>query len=70
MVVEGEGVVTVDGKDVHLSQGEAIDIAQEDAHRMANNGGVNLVFIEIQQGEYFGEDDIVRLEDDYGRESA
>ncbi len=70
MVVEGEGVVTVDGKDVHLSQGEAIDIAQEDAHRMANNGGVNLVFIEIQQGEYFGDDDIVRLEDDYGRESA
>ncbi len=70
MVVEGEGVVTVDGKDIHLSQGEAIDIAQEDAHRMANNGGVNLVFIEIQQGEYFGEDDIVRLEDDYGREST
>ncbi len=70
MVVEGKGVVTVDGKDVHLSKGEAIDLAQEEAHRMANNGDENLTFIEIQQGEYFGEDDIVRLEDDYGREST
>ncbi len=70
MVVEGKGVVTVDGKDVQLSKGEAIDLAQEEAHRMANNGDENLTFIEIQQGEYFGEDDIVRLEDDYGRVST
>jgi len=70
MVVEGKGVVTVDGKDVHLSKGGAIDIAQEEAHRMANNGDEDLTFIEIQQGEYFGEDDIVRLEDDYGRVST
>ena len=70
MVVEGKGVVTVDGKDVQLSKGEAIDIDQEEAHRMANNGDEDLAFIEIQQGEYFGEDDIVRLEDDYGRVST
>jgi len=70
MVVEGKGVVTVDGKDVNLSKGEAIDLAQEEAHRMTNNGDENLTFIEIQQGEYFGEDDIVRLEDDYGRVST
>ncbi len=70
MVVEGKGVVTIDGKDIHLMKGEAIDIAQEEAHRMANNDDVDLVFIEIQQGEYFGEDDIVRLEDDYGRKST
>ncbi len=70
MVVEGKGVVTIDGKDIHLMKGEAIDIAQEEAHRMANNDDVDLVFIEIQQGEYFGEDDIVRLEDDYGRGST
>jgi mannose-6-phosphate isomerase-like protein (cupin superfamily) len=70
MVVEGNGVVTIDGKDVHLSKGKAIDIAQEEAHRMANNGDEDLTFIEIQQGEYFGEDDIVRLEDDYGRVST
>ncbi len=70
MVVIGTGVVTIDGRDIHLTKGEAIDIAQEEAHRMANNSDVDLVFIEIQQGEYFGEDDIVRLEDDYGRASA
>ncbi len=70
MVVEGKGVVTIDGKDVHLSKGEAIDIAQEEAHRMANSGDEDLTFIEIQQGEYFGEDDIIRLEDDYGRVST
>ncbi len=70
MVVEGNGVVTVDGKDVNLSKGETIDIAEEQTHRMANNGDEDLVFIEIQLGEYFGEDDIVRLEDDYGRVST
>ncbi|MHC4267406.1 MAG: phosphomannose isomerase type II C-terminal cupin domain [Planctomycetota bacterium] len=70
MVVEGNGVVTVDGKDVNLSKGETINIAEEQAHRMANNGYEDLVFIEIQLGEYFGEDDIVRLEDDYGRVST
>lgn len=69
MVVEGKGVVTVDGKDVCLLKGESIDIAQEGAHRMANKSDENLTFIEIQQGEYFGEDDIIRLEDDYGRVS-
>ncbi|HJO47622.1 MAG TPA: phosphomannose isomerase type II C-terminal cupin domain [Candidatus Scalindua sp.] len=67
MVVEGKGVVTIDGKDNHIEKGESIDIPQEAAHRMANNGDDDLTFIEIQQGEYFGEDDILRLEDDYGR---
>jgi mannose-6-phosphate isomerase-like protein (cupin superfamily) len=36
-------------------------------HRIENNGTDKIVFIEIQTGEYFGEDDIVRLEDDYNR---
>ncbi len=67
MVVDGKGVVTIDGKDNHIEKGESIDIPQEAAHRMANNGDGDLTFIEIQQGEYFGEDDIIRLEDDYGR---
>jgi len=69
MVVSGNGVVTIDGRDVRLSKGEAIDVAKEEAHRMANNGDEDLTFIEIQQGEYLGEDDIIRLEDDYGRVS-
>ena len=36
-------------------------------HRIENTGNVDLSFIEVQTGEYFGEDDIERLEDDYGR---
>jgi mannose-6-phosphate isomerase len=66
-VVEGTATVTLDG-DVHtVPTGGAIDIPQGAAHRMQNTGDVDLVFIEVQQGDYFGEDDIVRLEDDYGR---
>ncbi|MFQ5714932.1 MAG: glycosyltransferase [Candidatus Scalinduaceae bacterium] len=67
MVVEGKAVVTIDGKEIYLVKGETIDIPQEAAHRIANKDKKQLTFIEIQQGEYFGENDIVRLEDDYGR---
>ena len=67
MVVEGKGMVTIDGKEIHIEKGNTLDIAQEAAHRITNVGEDNLTFIEIQQGEYFEEDDIVRLEDDYGR---
>jgi len=67
MVVEGKAVVTLDGEDIFLNKGETIDIPQEAAHRIANRENEQMTFIEIQLGEYFGEDDIVRLEDDYGR---
>ena len=40
------------------------------AHRIENTGDVDLVFVEVQHGDYFGEDDIVRLDDDYGRVGA
>jgi len=70
MVVDGKGVVTINGKEIHIEKGNTVDIAREAAHRMTNNGDENLTFIEIQQGEYFGEDDIIRLEDDYGRVST
>ncbi len=67
MVVEGKGMVTIDGKDIYMEKGNTVDIPREAAHRMSNNSDEILTFIEIQQGEYFGEDDIIRLEDDYGR---
>ncbi len=67
VIVEGKGMVTIDGKEVHMEKGDAVDIALETPHRMANNGDEDLTFIEVQHGEYFGEDDIMRLEDDYGR---
>jgi mannose-6-phosphate isomerase-like protein (cupin superfamily) len=45
----------------------AADIPVTTAHRIENDGTVDLVFVEVQHGDYFGEDDIVRLEDDFGR---
>ncbi|NUO10437.1 MAG: mannose-6-phosphate isomerase, partial [Candidatus Brocadia sp.] len=50
-----------------LKSGQAIDIPKGAAHRVANQEQSSLVFIEIQRGNYLGEDDIIRLEDDYGR---
>lgn len=67
MVVEGEGTVTLNEEVLVLTPGQTIDIGFKDAHRMENKGDTDLVFIELQTGSYFGEDDIVRLKDDYGR---
>ena len=66
-VVSGQALVTLDGEDISLASGQSVDIHREAAHRVANPGETPLVFIETQTGSYFGEDDIVRLEDDYGR---
>jgi mannose-6-phosphate isomerase len=66
-VVAGRAVVTLDGVDHELGPGEAVDIPLGTAHRVRNPGDDDLVFVEVQQGDYFGEDDIVRLDDDYGR---
>jgi mannose-6-phosphate isomerase len=66
-VVRGSGAVTLDGADVQVSAGSAVDVPVGTAHRITNTGTADLVFVEVQHGTYFGEDDIVRLEDDYGR---
>ncbi len=66
-VVQGEGVVTLDDRDISLVKGQAVDIPRLVKHRIANPGQGPLVFIEVQMGDYFGEDDIERFEDDYGR---
>jgi len=65
-VVSGTAKVTLDGEDVIRTAGEAIDIPIGAAHRVENPGQELLVFIEVQQGNYLGEDDIVRLQDDFG----
>lgn len=67
VVVQGNAKVTLDGQDVIVKPGEAIDIAVGTAHRVENPGDDLLVFIEVQRGNYLGEDDIVRLQDDFGR---
>jgi len=66
-VVEGTAKVTLDGAEITVRAGEAIDIPIGAAHRVENPAEENLVFIEVQRGNYLGEDDIVRLQDDYGR---
>jgi mannose-6-phosphate isomerase len=67
VIVAGRAIVTLEGKDVDLSPGQSIDIPRGAPHRIANPGIDLLTIIEIQNGDYFGEDDIIRLEDDYGR---
>ncbi len=66
-VVSGNAVVTLDSSDIPLGKGGGVDIPRGARHRVMNPGSENLVFIEVQTGDYFGEDDIERYEDDYGR---
>jgi mannose-6-phosphate isomerase len=67
-VVQGTAQVTLNDEDKILQKGEAIDIKIGDAHRVANpDNNEKLIFIEVQRGDYLGEDDITRLSDDFGR---
>lgn len=67
LIVSGEALVTRNEEEIALSAGQSVDIPIGAAHRIMNPGTEPLVFIEVQLGSYFGEDDIVRLEDDFGR---
>ena len=67
-VVRGTAKVTLNDVEILVKSGEALDIAVHDAHRVENPSTDELlIFIEVQTGDYFGEDDIERLEDDFGR---
>ena len=66
-VVAGVALVTLNEREVVLYPGDSIKIPKEAKHRVQNDGKEILKFIEIQTGEYFGEDDIIRYSDDYGR---
>jgi len=68
LVINGRALVTRNDEQLELGPGQSVDIGQGDIHRVRNDGDCDMVFIEIQLGEYFGEDDIERLEDDYGRQ--
>lgn len=67
MIVEGQGIVERDGEQVAVNRGAHVRIPQGATHRITNTGDAVLTFIEVQQGELLDENDIVRLEDDYGR---
>ena len=67
IVVEGEALVTIDSDKTPLKQNESIYIKKEQTHRLENTANTDLIVIEVQTGEYLGEDDIVRISDDYDR---
>lgn len=67
-VVRGTAKVTLNDRDLIVKTGENVDIKVGDKHRVMNPDTEELlVFIETQTGDYFGEDDIERYEDDFGR---
>ena len=67
VVVQGNALVTNGDKELHLKENESTYIPAETRHRLENQGNEELVLIEVQCGEYLGEDDIVRFDDIYGR---
>jgi mannose-1-phosphate guanylyltransferase/mannose-6-phosphate isomerase len=67
VVVTGKAWVTCDGEDFFLHENESTFIPAGSVHRLANPWTDELHMIEVQSGSYVGEDDIVRLADDYGR---
>ena len=66
-VVKGSAVMTLDDRNFPIKAGDSVDIPKRVLHRIENTGREDLVFIEVQRGDYFGEDDIERIEDDFGR---
>lgn len=66
-IVCGEALITLDGIEKNFKAGEVAQIPLGAKHRIQNPGTEKLIFIEVQLGDYFGEDDIVRIEDDYNR---
>lgn len=68
IILSGKALVVLDDIEYPLEPNQHIFIPKGSAHRMVNpDPHIPLVFIEIQTGDYFGEDDIIRLQDDYQR---
>ena len=70
VVVSGTAIVTRDSEKTEVHQNESAFLPMGCVHRLENRGEVSLQLIEVQVGEYLGEDDIVRIEDDWDREGA
>lgn len=66
-VVRGRASVTLDDREMSVPIGGSMDIPVGSKHRIANEGAETLVIIEVQRGDYLGEDDIIRFEDDFDR---
>ena len=67
VVVSGKALVEIENKEKILYENESTYIPLGHKHRLSNPGNKPLILIEVQSGEYLGEDDIIRFEDNYGR---
>ena len=67
IVVDGTALVEIDGKEEILNRNESTYIPLGSKHRLSNKSDKDLVLIEVQSGNYLGEDDIIRIQDNYGR---
>lgn len=67
LVARGRATCVIDGETVVAEVGQCLDIGVGVAHRIGNADDEELVIIEVMRGAYLGEDDIARLDDDYGR---
>lgn len=67
IVVRGTAEVTIGDRTIPLRENESVYIPQGELHRLANPGKILLELIEVQTGSYLGEDDIIRIEDEFGR---
>ena len=67
-ILKGVGIVTINDKETEVKKGSIVKIKKLEKHRIENNGSKTLTFIEVQTGSYFGEDDIVRIQDDFDRD--
>jgi mannose-6-phosphate isomerase len=68
-IVAGDADVTIDGVVKRVGAGDSVDFGIGALHRIHNIGSTEVIFVEVQTGTYFGEDDIERVEDDFGRTS-
>ena len=67
VVVQGTAIVTLDNEQLTLNVNESTYVPIGMIHRLENPGRIPLIIIEVQNGEYLEEDDIIRFDDDYGR---
>ena len=67
-VSHGEGLIQVNNNSFTIQKGDNVTIGIEEVHRIEGLGETGVTFFERQAGEYLGEDDIIRYQDDYGRE--
>jgi mannose-6-phosphate isomerase len=66
-IIKGTATIILDDEKILVAQGESINIPLGAKHRIMNETDSTVIFIEVQTGSYFGEDDIVRIDDEYGR---